>query len=377
MEEEKDEKMAIISHLSGGFVMKRGDEEIVRFNPSIVTVLFVVNKFLNTKLCYLLCNISRLGRFRKVSRCGVTRMCKEKNEEVEDDIVETVSDGRTKIGAFESATTMSVLFNQGRFADIKIFPSSVHICGLRNLNECVIMLKHILRYFEGIQNRLDKLYLTPTIPSGSGGDDQEEITPETVEEEKDRFFSEYKNNYPSDETMSLFRSTIDTDHLCCTLPIRIQSQDIVMTNYKGTFNTLIDIRLLHARLHDYPSIICNLSTMSNSNALNIIILEAEPFYPPKHSRDLSEEQLFNIKRLKETYLSMSRRNKSQEHIKHSVFIYSSGKFIQSSRKNESSKDVMQTIVGIVMDEIGETMVREPAHHSSSSSQEDCDDCDED
>lgn len=335
------------SHLDGGFVMKRGDEEIVRFNPSIVTVLFVIHKFLDTRLCYLLCNVSRFGRFRKVSRCGVTRRCvlvtadglagsSGGNIETED-VVETINDGRTKVGAFESATTMTVAFDESRWADIKIFPSSVHICGLRNLHECLIMLKHVLKYFEGIQTQLNHIY-----------DDENNSQQEMMKEE---FFNKYKNNYPTEEMMQQFRTAIDSNHSCCTLPIHVQSKDIVMTNYKGSFNTLINIRLLYSRLNEYPGLICHLSTMSNSNALNIIALEAEPFYPPRHVDELSEEQNFNMRRLKEKYLSMSRRNKAQEHIKHSIFVYSSGKFIQSSRKNESSKDVMQMIVTIIMEEI--------------------------
>lgn len=60
--------------------------------------------------------------------------------------------------------------------------------------------------------------------------------------------------------------------------------------------------------------------------------------------------------MREKYQSMSRRNKAQEYIKHSVFIYSSGKFIQSSRKNETSCDITESMVKIVMAEIKEFIV---------------------
>lgn len=318
------------------FVMKINGENVVKFNPSIVTTLFVVHKFIDTQLCYLLCNISKLGRFRKVSRCGITRLC---DDTVVEDKIDVINDGRTKVGAFESATTMTVLFEDDRYADIKIFPCSVHICGLRDLSECLIMLKYVVKYFESIQVQLNSIY------------DSNNDSGETKESEE--FFAKYKNNYPTEESMTLLRTSLQTDHTCCTLPVTIQSRDIVMTNYKGSFNTLINTRHLYTKLNNYPGFICYLSTLSNSNALNIISLEAPPFYPPKHMNELSEQENFDIKRLKEKYLSMSKRTKAQEHIKHSVFIYSSGKFIQSSRKNESSRDVMQTIVTIVMNELCE------------------------
>jgi len=253
-----------------------------------------------------------------------------------EDKIQTINDGRTRTGAFESATTLSVSFEPGRFADIKIFPSSVHICGLRDLNECKIMLKYILKYFENIQTTLDKIYDNTT-------------SPEEIEE----FFNKYRNNYPSDEEFRAFRTAVDASRKCNTIPINIESQNIVMTNYKGSFNTMVNTRELYNKLQSYPGLICNLSTMSNSNALNIIVLEIPPFYPIVHQTNLSEDQIFNIKIMKKKYLGMSRRNKAQDYIKHSVFVYSSGKFIQSSRKNESSLEIMQNIVTIVMGELGD------------------------
>lgn len=252
----------------GVFIMKIDGEDVVKFVPSIVTSIFVVNKFIDTKLCFALCNVGESNRFKKTSRCGVTRYC-------ENEAVLTVDDGRTRTGAFDSATTMTVLYEPGRLADIKIFPASVHICGLRDLNECLVMLKFILKYFESTQRQLDEIY-------GPSPDD----------ELRKEFFERYRTNYPEDESFTAFQATIDASHKCNTIPVVIHSKDIVMTNYKGEFNTLINIRFLYQRLQNYPGLISNLSTMSNSNALNVIILEIEPFYPIKHSSELTEDQIF-------------------------------------------------------------------------------------
>ncbi len=310
-----------------GFIMRVNEHE-VKFTPSIVTSLFVVKEFLDTNLCFLLCNVGKKTKFRKVSRGGETRFYDESQ-----DAVLYSNDGREKIGAFDNATTMTVIFDSSahRLADVKIFRSSIHICGLRNLNECLIILKYVVRYFEEVQRNLTRIY------------------DEEASEGKLEFFSRYSENYP--DLAQLITEVDKSKHACCTLPLVIVNQDIVMTNYKGEFNTQIDIRWLYNKLKEYPSVICHLSTMSNSNALNVIVLETDPFYPVKHVSKYTKDEVETINRLKSEYLVTSKRTKACQYIKHSVFIYSSGKFIQSSRKNDTSMDVIQMIVNIVMTEM--------------------------
>lgn len=312
----------------GGFVLEVADKEIVTFTPSIVTSLFMVNKFHDTQVCFLLCKLSKKSRFRSISRCGLTRYINE-----EDNIV-TIDDGRVKKGHFNSAAIITVSYDEKRFADVKVFPQSIHICGLRDLNECLMMLKYVIKYFENLQAQLMNVY-----------------SEDATEEVRNEFFESFRSNYPEEKDFNEMVATVDASNICCKVPITIQSTDIVMTNYRGEFNRMINIRVLYHQLQSYPGLICYLSTMSNSNALNIIILESEPFYPVKHVDQLAQEHVFNIKKCKETYLCTSRRTKAQEFIKHSIFIYSSGKFIQSSRKNESSKKIMQEMVLILMKEV--------------------------
>lgn len=202
-------------------------------------------------------------------------------------------------------------------ADVKLFQSTAHVCGLRNLDDARVIMEIIERAFEECQRQLEDedAFRTQILPR---------LSPEV-------------------------RTFLEANRKCCTIPLIISEGDVVMTNMCGKFSKNINLRSTYELIRqDYPGVLGYLTTMSKSNYLVITLFEKAPFEPITKLSDMSPSRYSDVIRERRSYLLATKRTRSK-HGKHTFFIYASGRFIQSSRNNTTALEFTKKCMKLLTD----------------------------
>lgn len=210
--------------------------------------------------------------------------------------------------------------------DIKLFNGTVHVCGLRDPRDADMIMKVIHQALVDNQLLLDSL--DPKVLDFLSGGSTER------------------------------RAFLSSNKRCCTLPLVISQGDVVMTNICGRYAKILNLRGTYTLLKEnYPAVLPYLTTMSKSNYLAITLFEHYPFNPVRNKSELTEEEIESIEIAKHSYLMSGKKVARPKVRKHTFFIHSSGRFIQSSRNNATSLLYTETCMRLL-----HTIATESEHH---------------
>lgn len=226
-------------------------------------------------------------------------------------------------------------------ATVQIFRAgSIQVCGPKNIQDSVRILKILIKDLEDLQRLFDMAY-NPGIS------------------DENRNARNVLMKYMIDANINR-RMHVDSHHNCCTLPLEVVSKDVTLSSARGILNCIresgkrLNLEVLMRKIEqDYPCVFVKYVTRGSLVSIAMHLIEGHPFMPAsRNTKQLTDDKILEkIMNARKLYQSSTITDDEELSVRHTFYLYSTGRFTQHSRNYDTRRVFLKEFSIILRDSI--------------------------